>query len=497
MSDKKQPEQAKADNNTSADSSDVQNQAGLSTSIIITSPQEASSKEAVSVENPEQHSKTAQDKIAETAKESKSQTTSSSNKNHDKSPAPVKNTASTISSKTSHKTPQEKSTVMNTNNRNANVSKTAVVALIIALLAIAASAAHYYWSEQQKAQYSLQLNAEVKRQLVENQQQIAEKISQNKQIITQQLSQNKQASVTELNALRKNLNQRDSLEKTNAATIAKLQQQMASLGQNQPSDWLLQEAEYLIRVASRSLWLEKDTGTAISLLNDADLRIQELNDPQFLTLRQIIQQDIAKLQLLPKLKTDDVIIKLMALEQQIKQLPLAIFEIPAINESETTLELTNNASDWRENLAKTWRKFTTEFFTITRRTGDVEPLMSPQFQQNLRENLSLKLQTAIWAASKAKSNIYQQALKDTQRWLNDYFDMTTLANQKFLQTIDSLKAATIEVSYPNSLAALKTIRQILSKQEQLATPILEHNNSNETPQEPATEPTSNAQSEGL
>lgn len=500
MSDKKQPEQTKADNNASAASSNVENKAGLSTSITMSSTQEEPENKTASADKPEKTSEKSQDKITATAKEGKSQTKPSSNKNHDKSTAPVKNTASTISSKTSTdrtKTPQEKSTATHADNRKAKISKTAVVALIIALLAIAASAGHYYWSEQQKAQSSMQLNAVVKRQLVENQQQVAEQISQNKQSIAQQLSQNNQASSAELNTLRKNLEQRDSLANINAEAIAKLQQQMASLGQNQPSDWLLQEAEYLIRVASRSLWLEKDTGTAISLLNDADLRIQELNDPQFLTLRQIIQQDIATLQLLPKLKTDDVIIKLMALEQQIKQLPLAIFEIPTIKETETTLELTNNASDWRENLAKTWRKFTTEFFTITRRTGDVEPLMSPQFQQNLRENLSLKLQTAIWAASKSKTSIYQQALNDTQRWLNDYFDMTTLANQTFLETIDSLKAATIEVSYPNSLAALNTIRQILSKQEKSSTPILEHKNNNETPPEPAAEPTSNAQSEDL
>jgi len=500
MSDKKKPEQAKADNNASAANSNAENQAGLSAAINISSPHEVQANNSPSADQIEKASEKITEKTQATTTETKSHTNPSSKKNYDKSTTPVKDTTATTSSQSKTvraKTPPEKSTATKAVKSNNSISKTAVVALIMALLAIGASAGHYYWSEQQKAFYSLQLNDVIKRQLVENQQKIAQQLLENKQDIAQQLLESKQASASELNALRNSLEQRDSLEKSNLETIATLQQQITSLGQNQPSDWLLQEAEYLIRVASRSLWLEKDTGTAISLLNDADLRIQELNDPQFLTLRQIIQQDIAKLQVLPKLKTDDVIIKLMALEQQIKLLPLAIFEIPEISADETTLELTDNASDWRENLAKTWRKFTTEFFTITRRTGDVEPLMSPQFQQNLRENLNLKLHTAIWAASKANSGIYLQALTDIQRWLNDYFDLTKQQNKNFLNAIESLKSATIKVDYPNNLTALKAIRQILSDKKQTATPTLEQESTNEPRQEPAAEPTNNAQNEDL
>jgi uroporphyrin-3 C-methyltransferase len=501
MSDKKKPDQTKPDD-TSADNSHVEKQAGLSASINISSPLEAPSNKSAATEKTSEHTQgKAQNKVKAAASDNKSETTPSSNNNSNKSTIPLKNATSTTVNKSTTNgtiTPSDKSTAADTKQGKNKISKIAVVALIIGLLAIAASAGHYYWSEQQKAQYSLQLNDSVKRQLVENQQQVAQQISRNKQSIDQQFSQSKQASANEINTLRKSLAQRDNLEKTNRETIAQLQQKIASLGKNQPSDWLLQEAEYLIRVASRSLWLEKETATAISLLNDADLRIQELNDPQFLALRQIIQQDIAKLQSLPKLATDNVILKLMTLDQQVKQLPLAIFEIPEISKNKSTLELTDNAGDWRENLTKTWRKFTAEFFTVTRRTGNIEPLMSPQFQQNLRENLSLKLQTAIWAASKANNNIYLQSLNDIQGWLNDYFDMTTLENQNFIKTIDSLKSAKINVVYPNKLAALKTIRQLLSDNTQPITSHLKNVNSiEETPKTSEDEPTSTEQGEDL
>ncbi|UUO23668.1 heme biosynthesis operon protein HemX [Colwellia sp. M166] len=440
MSDKKDPEQTKPENKTSAISSNTNQQTDISTSIDISSTLlEPSNEESAKNDH-------ASGKSSDTSKNT-SQTTSSIDKNQDKSTATVKNSASTTSTTANTKATKK------SNSPKHKVSKLAILAIIIALLAIAASAGHYYWNELQKAQFSQQLSTELQKQLQLSQGQVTQQLAQ-------KLTQQQQAHNAQLKDLK------TSIERSTANSIIELQkqqqQQMASLRQKQPSDWLLEEAEYLIRVAARSLWLEKNTSTAISLLNDADLRIQELNDPQFLVLRQTIQQDIAKLQLLPALKTDEVILKLMALDQQIKQLPLAMVNVPDNSDTESSLELTENVSDWQANLTKTWRKFIADFITVNRRAGNVEPLMSPQFQQNLRENLSLKLQTATWAASQANSDIYRQSLDDIQSWLNDYFDMSHQTNQNFFKVLDGLKNETINVAYPNDLAALKALRQILS-----------------------------------
>ncbi|TWX74242.1 uroporphyrinogen-III C-methyltransferase [Colwellia sp. C1TZA3] len=514
MSDKKKPEQTKADNTSAADDN-IENQADLSTSSTISAPLTVSSNKPATVEDSEKSSAQTPDKVpyipedkaqnkneaksTATAGQSTRQTQPSSSKNHDKSTAPVKNTASTTSNKSKTDrtaTPAEKSTVTRAKQSTQKISKTAVVALIMALLAIAASAGHYYWSEQQKAQYNLQLNKLVKRQLVENQQQISQQLLENKQHIAEQFLQREQASATELNALHKSLEQRDNLAKIHGETITQLQQQVASLGQKQPSDWLLQEAEYLIRVASRSLWLEKETSAAIALLNDANLRIEQLNDPQFFALRQIIQQDIAKLQLLPKLATDNVILKLMTLAQQTKQLPLAMTNISANNDQEIDVELTENASDWRENLAKTWHSITAKFLTISKKSADSKPLMSPEFTQNLRENLNLKLQTAIWAASKMNQEVYQQSLNEINHWLKDYFDMEDISNQNFANIILKLKNEVISAEYPSRLDSLAAVRQLLARKKNFVIPSKEKPSAAEVLKETVIEPVNVDQQEG-
>ncbi len=479
MSDKKQPEKSNDDNTTADTSSNDDNQTNLSASIKLTQAEKKSSTT---------------DKVASTDK-AESASKPIPNKNKDNSTATVKNSAAS-----SHTTSDVKAATMkkaDDEKKKTKISKIAVLALIIALLAICASVGHYFWIEQQKAQSSSQINSEVQKILAVNQKKIAQQLLQNKQAITQQFQQSNRASANELTALKRELAQRHRFEEATLATISQLQQQVASLGQKQPSEWSLQEAEYLIRVASRSLWLEKDARTAISLLNDADMRVEELNDPQYLSLRQTIQQDIAALQVLPKLATDNVILKLMTLDQQIKDLPLVLFEIPDNSESKASLELTDNVSDWQENLAKVWRKFSAKYFTFTPRSGDVEPLMSATFQQNLRENLSLKVQTAIWAASKGNDSIYLQALSDIQRWLNDYFDMKKTINQNFDSTLESLKVAVVTVEYPNSLAALKKIRQILSSKSQPKTNLLNQASSAEKSAAEVIAPTSVEQGEGI
>ena len=74
----------------------------------------------------------------------------------------------------------------------------------------------------------------------------------------------------------------------------------------------------------------------------------------------------------------------------------------ALDQTKEDLALSDNIGDWQENLAKTWHKFLNDFITVRRRTGMVEPLMAPDQQQHLKQNLSLKIQLVQWAASEQK-----------------------------------------------------------------------------------------------
>ncbi len=338
-----------------------------------------------------------------------------------------------------------------TSPHKAKISKVALLALTVALLSGASIGGLYYWQQQQVNNLSQQFNQQLKQQ---SQQQLI--ATQNK--IKALLSNQQQQINTQIKTA---INQLDASQQKQ---VSQLETKLAKIAQRKPSDWLVNESQYLIRVALRSLWLEHNTPSAISLLKEADQRLKSLNNPKYLPVRQAINQDIAALQLLPKLTTDDTILSLMGLAQQINKLPL--IKIKGIKDNtKNSFQLSENATDWKENLARSWHKFIDDFITIRRQDNTVIPLMSPQYQQNLRENLSSKLQLAQWAASQGKTKLYQQALNDIAHWHRQYFAMNNPININFSQEIKKLKQAVIAITLPKTFTSLTIIEQLINAQE--------------------------------
>ncbi len=331
------------------------------------------------------------------------------------------------------------------------LSKLAIFATIIA---IAAPTGHYFWQQQQSQLITEQLTNKFSQENSANlnhfQAQMQQALSTQQSSFAKQLQQVKQQTV---NASQEKIAKLDE-------TVSQLEQRIK---QRQPSDWLLHESEYLIRIAARTLWLEHDTTAAIGLLKDADARLTELNDPAFLPVRKLIHQDIKSLELMPTLATDEVVLTLMALSKQVAALPLAIEGLGKEDRPANDFELSDNINDWQSNLAKTWQKFLDDFIRVRQRTGSIEPLIAPEQQAHLKQNLALKVQLALWAASERKGDIYHKTLTDIEQWLNEFFAMDNDYNQRFMQALLTLQKQRVSYDYPSELLSLPAIRAILNK----------------------------------
>ena len=372
-------------------------------------------------------------------------------------PEPKKSTASAGARKPSP------SNTQGTADKPSN--KTAIIALVIASVSIFASIGHYVWQQQQSSAQLLTLNQQ-------NQQAIQQSQAQLKNSLTAEFSrqlqqQHRTTSQSQESAKKAHLDSDTQLQQL-TTQIRQLEQQVSL---RQPNDWLIHEAEYLVRVAARTMWLERDTKAAINLLRDADNRLKELDQPKFLPVRALINEDIESLALMPTLQNQEAILTLMALNKQVPTLMLAGVNLTeALDQTTEDLALSDNIGDWQENLAKTWHKFLNDFITVRRRTGMVEPLMAPDQQQHLKQNLSLKIQLVQWAASEQKEEIYQQTLLDIQQWLNEFFDMNSPVNKRFYQSIEQLKQQTIHYDYPSDLRSLAAIKRLLQDSKQVTKP---------------------------
>ncbi len=338
-------------------------------------------------------------------------------------------------------------------------NKAATIAIALATVSIFSSIGHYVWQQQQKSAQLLAMSQQNQRAIQQSQEQLKNTLTV--EFNRQLQQQHKTASLTQKNAKQAHLDSEAQIEQL-TAQVGQLEQQVSL---RQPSDWLIHEAEYLVRIAARTMWLERDTKAAIGLLRDADNRLKELNQPKFLPVRALINEDIEALALMPKLQNQEAVLSLMALNKQIPSLVITTPE-ETLEHVKEDIALSEDINDWQENLAKTWQKFLNDFITVRQRTGTIEPLMTPEQQQHLLQNLSLKVQLVQWAASEQKEEVYQQTLLDIQQWLNEFFDMHSAVNQRFYQAIEQLKQQTIYYDYPSDLRSLAAIKRLLKDTKQ-------------------------------
>ena len=124
-------------------------------------------------------------------------------------------------------------------------------------------------------------------------------------------------------------------------------------------------------------------------------------------------------------------------------------------------ELSEDIADWKENLKKSWDQFVDDYFTLRPINAEVKPLLTPQYQQHLRQNLSLKLQQAQWAVTQQNEVLYRENLVDISNWLNEYFDETAQINTNFINEIDRLKTSNIRFTFDQQLTSVDAIKQML------------------------------------
>ncbi len=250
---------------------------------------------------------------------------------------------------------------------------------------------------------------------------------------------------------------------TQQQVINNLQLQLAEIGGRRPSDWLLAEADYLVRIAGRKLWLEADERSALMMLKEADKRLADLADPSLLPIRQLLAEDIQALQQINPTSLTSVALSLSGMLPLIEALPVDALRLPDPEPGQEVQALTNSISDWRENLSRSWDALVEDFITIKRRETAVEPYMSEQAQWLLKEQLQLALMQAKSAAIAAQPTLYQQSLQRALHILVEDFDLEETAVQQFMAALQNLQQTEVEKPYPQQFRVQKPLEDRLDE----------------------------------
>ena len=237
-------------------------------------------------------------------------------------------------------------------------------------------------------------------------------------------------------------------------------EQIKNMEGRRPADWLIAEADYLVRMAGRKLWLESGVRTAILLLVHADKRLKSLADPSVLPVRAALAEDIQTLQQLNPVSQSSVALALTGMIAQIDKLPLDTFEKPeAVDAQDTTLS--NSTDDWQDNLAKVWRSLVDDFLTIKTIEGPVEPVLSLEAQFLVKEQLRLQLMHAQTAALQSDAGLYNQSLQYAQTLLIEKFDTQASQVSGFVSALQNLLNTDISRPIPSELASQQPLERLL------------------------------------
>lgn len=260
--------------------------------------------------------------------------------------------------------------------------------------------------------------------------------------------------------------------------IRTLQRQLTEVAGRRSNDWLLAEADYLVKNAGRKLWMEQDVTSSGALLKSADLSLAQMNDPSLLPIRQALKDDISALAGINKVDTDGLILEITSLANQVDNLKLADTQLPPAEGATEDLTLSSSINDWKSNLMKSWDSFVNDFITVRRRDGNVEPLLAPNQDYYLRENIRQRLQMAAMAIPRHQNELYKQSLEKVDTWVRSYFDMQDSSTQAFLNELEALSQESIYMDLPTTLKsqplledALQTrVRNLLAQPGVNATP---------------------------
>lgn len=226
-------------------------------------------------------------------------------------------------------------------------------------------------------------------------------------------------------------------------------------------DWLLAEAEYLLRMANQRLQLERDWDGALSMLQAADNVLTETRNPRLNPVRATLAKEMLALRTAPAIDLTGAVLRVQALQEQITQLPWIpdrlIAEQPA---TEAEVPAADGDETWYWQL---WNSVSTSLqgmIRIRERSAPVAAPLTPDQQYYLQQNMHLMLEQAQVALLRQQADLYQHSLKRVGGWLQDYLivdDERTRAASNALQELQQWNVAPALPDISRSLQQLQTL----------------------------------------
>jgi uroporphyrin-3 C-methyltransferase len=235
---------------------------------------------------------------------------------------------------------------------------------------------------------------------------------------------------------------------------------LLGLGKRTRTDWLLAEAEYLLRLANQRLQMERDHRGALRILETADEILAETDEAGVYPVRQQLAREILALRTLEPVDRTGLYLQLeaamgMASELDSEQLFTADqtgSQSPANAGNQQTTE-----DGWRV----VWQRVlnTLNQMVIIRRLDEpAQAMLSPQQSAQARLHLQLMFEQAAVALLQEDQSTYRRALRRAENWLDQWYDADDKRVETLQQLIDDAAEQRIRVTLPDISESLSLLK---------------------------------------
>jgi len=221
-------------------------------------------------------------------------------------------------------------------------------------------------------------------------------------------------------------------------------------------DWIVAEAEYLIRVADQRLQLTRDTHTAVRALENADQRLRDMGDPSLLEVRKKITDDVVALRAVPDPDIEGMALTLGGLAKRVDVLPLTGGPSEHAVPADAAAQDGEAQTGWRGFLNRLWGQIKT-LVVIQHKGAGGKPLLPPDERYFLRENLRIKLESARLALLRHDNKTFRDILGTAGQWLTEYFDPQSQAVISMQESLKELVGTDLAPTLPDVSDALKAL----------------------------------------
>ncbi|MDH5435200.1 MAG: uroporphyrinogen-III C-methyltransferase [Gammaproteobacteria bacterium] len=221
------------------------------------------------------------------------------------------------------------------------------------------------------------------------------------------------------------------------------------------------EAIYLIHLANHRLRFQQDTQTAIIMLSEADRIINKAGDASLIKLREALANDIAALKNINMPDVTGMSLTLNSLASTADALTLKkqVKEKIQTDSAETISSESGSVTDWKQFVFALWDNIK-QLVVIRRTETGAAPLLAPQEQYFLYQNLQLKLESTRLSLLKADTTAFHTNIDVVTDWLVQYFDTNATSVKNIIDTLTTMKQVDLSPALPEltSLAVMNNTR---------------------------------------